>query len=538
MSRRALPGLVVVAASLIGLIVVGRGAVGPNERRCEGEIDPSSCTTSYFAATGDSWMPAVGVSGALTGSWFCPGLPASGDDGVGGEVVVSNRESTAIAGRYQILTQEGVVVDEPFSVEAWSQTRIDISGRVAAVAFASVVVEIEGGAGFVEQLARHPLGNSVAPCSNDTSPNWYVADGFTLEGSVETLVLTNPFDEAVVANLRFSTEARESEPGQFKGFTVLPRSVRTIPIAELGARDEPIISVAIEATSGRLVVGRAQEYQGGGRSGYSIVLAAPALDDQWWFADGERSAGVRETYSIYNPTDDDVEVTVFFGGLPLSASAVNDNRDALLVPSRRVVVFDPYADSTTTEAPPTSEAPPSSEAPPASEPAGEDGVILESVDPVVDFPEGRHSAVFATLSEPSIVVERILTRPFDDTIFTTSVLGALPVPVTGFVPNTWTLGIGPTAPTEQALVVYNIDQVDATVTVSAVGPAGPEAVPSLTDVALASGGILTIDLVDPAVLDRELIVTSTSRVFVERLLPRGEGLPGRTGSWLLPSPAG
>jgi hypothetical protein len=53
-------------------------------------------------------------------------------------------------------------------------------------------------------------------------------------------------------------------------------------------------------------------------------------------------------------------------------------------------------------------------------------------------------------------------------------------------------------------------------------------------VALPSGSIITIDLVDPDVIGRELIVTATSRVFVERLLPRGDDLPGRSGSWLLP----
>ncbi len=119
-----------------------------------------------------------------------------------------------------------------------------------------------------------------------------------------------------------------------------PRSVRTIRIAELGARDEPIIAVAVETTAGRLVVGRAQEYNGGGRFGYDISLAAPALRDQWWFADGERSEGVTETYSIYNPTDEEVEVTVFFGGLPLEASAVNEG-DTIVVPPLRAVIFDP-----------------------------------------------------------------------------------------------------------------------------------------------------------------------------------------------------
>ena len=96
------------------------------------------------------------------------------------------------------------------------------------------------------------------------------------------------------------------------------------------------------------------------------------------------------------------------------------------------------------------------------------------------------------------------------------------------------MGIGPDEPTEDALIVYNIDQVESAITVSVIGPDGPSAVPSLTDVVLPSGSIITIDLVDDAVIGRELIIESTSRVFVERSLPRGNDLPGRSGSWLLP----
>ena len=399
----------------------------------------------------------------------------------------------------------------------------------------SVVVEIEGGGGFVEQLAQHPLGDSVAPCSNDTSANWYIADGFTREDSVETLILSNPFDEAVVARLRFSSETREAQPSELGGFTVLPRSVRTITIAELGARDEPIISVAVEATSGRLVVGRVQEYRGA-RVGYDVSLAAPELRDQWWFADGERTEGVTETFSIYNPTDDEVEVTVFFGGLPLEASAVNEG-DPIIVPPLRAVIFDPTENRAEIV-----EGEPAGDAQAEPEGQGEDEATDESGDsddfvelqpPSTDLPEGRHATVFSTLAQPSIVVERILTRPAGGSIATSVVLGAPPRP-DGFVPNTWHMGIGPTVPTEQALVVYNIDQVEAAITVSVVGPDGPSAIPSLTDVALPSGSIITVDLVDEDVLGREIIVVSSSRVFVERSLPRGNDLPGRSGSWLLP----
>ncbi|MGB3733451.1 MAG: DUF5719 family protein [Ilumatobacter sp.] len=519
MSRRAIPAVLLVLIGLIGMVVVGRDAT---ERE-----------TPFFAATGGTWMPAVGASGSLTGSWFCPGVPTSGE-GVGGSVVVSNRDAAQVVGRYMVLTEEGVVADESFTVGSWTQTTIDVDALTSAP-FASVVVEIEGGGALVEQRAEHPLGDSVAACSNDTSDTWYVADGYTLGDSVETLILTNPFDEPVVASLRFSTEAREAQPGQFGGFTVPPRSVRTIRIAELGARDEPIIAVAVETTAGRLVVGRAQEYNGGGRFGYDISLAAPALRDQWWFADGERSEGVTETYSIYNPTDEEVEVTVFFGGLPLEASAVNEG-DPIVVPPLRAVIFDPTenrsGDVVDGGAGEGDDAPDDSEAAVDGEAEG-DGEFPELQQASTDLPEGRHATVFSTLAQPSIVVERVLTRPADGSISTSVVLGAPPRP-DGFVPNTWHMGIGPTEPTEDALIVYNIDQVEAAITVSVVGPDGPSAVPSLTDVPLPSGSIITVDLVDPALIGREIIVVSSSRVFIERSLPRGNDLPGRSGSWLLP----
>ena len=89
--------------------------------------------------------------------------------------------------------------------------------------------------------------------------------------------------------------------------------------------------------------------------------------------------------------------------------------------------------------------------------------------------------MFSTLAQPSIVVERVLTRPSEGSIATSVVMGAPPRP-DGFVANTWRMGVGPTEATEQALVVYNIDQVEATVTVSVIGPDGPSAVPSLSEV--------------------------------------------------------
>jgi hypothetical protein len=482
MTRRAIPALIVLLAGFAALVVVGK--------------DSSASPTAVFATPAGAWMPSASEIDALTGSWFCPGVPASGDDGVGGEVVISNRDGEQMLGRFTILTPDGVAAEQDFAVEPWAKTTVDVDAFVTA-SFASVVVEIDGGRGIVEQRAIHPAGDSVAACSNDTSSEWYFADGFTVDGSVETLILTNPYDDAAVIDLGFATESGDATPSQFQGFTILPNSVKTIRIADLGARDELVIAVRIEASSGRIVVGRSQHYIGGGRLGYDVSLAAPALRDQFWFADGEQGDGITETYAVYNPTDTDVEVDVVFLGLPLEANF--GDLPLVEVPAREVVVFDPSDDSL-----------------------------------VGPLPDGRHSIVFSTQAEPSIVVERVLTRPAGDSVATTVVMGAPPRP-DGFVASRWHVGIGPSVPTAGALVVYNVDNLEGTITIESVGPAGPSPVAGLTELSIGPGEVVTIDLEDPDVLGRELILTASNRVFVERLLSRGGDLPGRSGSWALPA---
>ena len=75
MNRRA-PALAVVAVALTGIVAVGASAPAPSA--------PS------FSTVGAEWMPAAPQPSGLTSTWFCPGVPASGEEGVGGEVVTAN----------------------------------------------------------------------------------------------------------------------------------------------------------------------------------------------------------------------------------------------------------------------------------------------------------------------------------------------------------------------------------------------------------------------------------------------------------------
>jgi hypothetical protein len=210
-------------------------------------------------------------------------------------------------------------------------------------------------------------------------------------------------------------------------------------------------------------------------------LGAPSLSDEYWFADGERTDGVFERYSIYNPTDREVMVRPVFLGVT-SETFTNDLELAV--------------------------------------PAGE--VVSLSVADVADLPAGPHGAFFGA-DAPSIVVERAIT---------TVVMGA-PTVFSGY--SRWSMAIGTTLAVDGVLAVLNLDGLDATVTVKAIGPGGEVPIAGLVDVVIPAGGVARLAIPDdPAALGVPLVVESSGRIVVERLLPRGAGLRGRSGSLAMP----
>ena len=470
--RRAALGAV-VAVGLVGLVAVSRDEVAVGE--------------ASFASLGAPTMPFVPTGSFITSSWFCGGVPA-GEDDVGGQVVVTNPSEAPKEGNITVMSSgDGVAaVSRPFSIEARSVQTIDLRELQPSGSFLSALVEIEGGGGFVEQIARHPAGDSVSACANAASATWYFADGFSLADSTEQLVITNPYPDAAIVDIGFVTKDGERNPSRLQGYPIPGRSVRVV---ELGARDEAMIAARVESTRGRVVVARAQHYLGGGRLGYSVALGAPSLADQYYFADGEKAEGVNEQYLVFNASDQEVAVDVRFLGTPPSDAFLNDSE--LIVPAGRVLSFD-----TST---------------------------------VEGLPDGRHGVVFSTFSTRSIVVERVVSRPAGQRVATTVVMGAPP----GLASTRWSAAVGTDIALDDALVVLNADSLDTTVQVSTLGPGGLVPVPGLEAIPLPAGAVVTVPLTDPSVLGTSIVVTSAQRLFVERLLGRGGDLSGRSGSFAL-----
>ena len=136
-------------------------------------------------------------------------------------------------------------------------------------------------------------------------------------------MLTNPYDEVGDRRHRVRHRGGIATTGAAAGRPIAPRSVEVIDLARSPPRTRP----RSRSTSGHVrrrwsSAGRRCR-QGDGRLGFGVTLAAPALRSQWWFVNGDKGAGVSERYSIYNPTEDDVEVQPTYLGIPPTARLVD-----------------------------------------------------------------------------------------------------------------------------------------------------------------------------------------------------------------------
>jgi hypothetical protein len=475
MNTRALPLVVVILLGLAGIVVVG--------------TDRPVTLAAEFAPVSAPATPSAPSVASTTESWFCPGVPASGD-GSSGQVVIANPGAAPLSGRYTLFNPDGAPVTQPFDVEPFDRTVIEVTDLLAA-SFVSALVEIDAGTGLVEQRAVHPAGSAVSPCANSASDSWYFPDGWTVGDSVQHLVLTNPFPGRAIVDIGFVTQIGARAPTTFQGYVIPANGMRVIDLDDAGVQDEALLAIKVEVTSGRVVAGRSQHLVAGGRLGYTMSLGAPSLDDQWWFADGETAEGVTESYVVYNPTDADVEADLVFLGLELGEDQVPPEPITLQVPRNSVVTLN--AD-------------------------------------VADLPRGRHGAVVSTLTSDSIVVERVITRPAGDAVATTVQLGSQ----SAYVATRWHVPIGFDLALEQALIVMNVSFSEGTISINALGPGGEQPLPGLEDIVLPPNGIVAIDLGDPAVVGEHLVVQTDVPVVVERRPERSPDLRGRSSALGIP----
>ena len=480
---RRIPMLVLSIIVVVALVVTARGTVEP--------------TQAVFSNVAAPWMPAAPLPGGLTSTWFCPGVPAAGEDETAGVVRVFNTGDAEMGGRLTVLTVAGDPVTQPVAVAAYDVQEFDLDALVDSP-YAAAFVEIDGGGGLVEQLATNPEGESIATCANGPSNQWYLAAGDTVGDSSDLIVLSNPNDDDAIVDFTFATSAGVRQPQSLQNYPVPARSVRIVNVNKVRV-EEPNVGVSVVATRGTVVMGRAQTFAQDARRGYVMSLAAPALRDQWWFAHAVKSDDIDVTYMIYNPGEDDIEVTPVVLGFPQDQSF--QPPEPFVVPDGEVYPFK-LAD-------------------------------------IAQIPDGLVTMVFSSAQmDQEVVVERVTTQTVAGRPTTGVTLGATPRIADGYVADTWYVGITPGGPIDDGLTIYNSTAAQAVITVQTITPGtGLTTVDALADVEIPAYYAQSVDLTDEAVVGRPLIIRSTVPIYVERVLPREPEARGRVSVWAVPANA-
>lgn len=449
---------------------------------------------AVFSVAPEVWIPQVPQPEALESTWFCPGVPVSGETDSGGAVIVTNTSAEPTQAIVTVMSDSAPSKSTVVDVAAYDRVQVDIDAEIDG-RYGAATVEILGGGGLVEQRAFYSagetLGQSSTPCATTLSAEWYLPEGYTVDEATDLIILSNPSDDQIVVDVLFHTSNGVQRPAAFTGLPVSARSLRIVDVGIEGggARGDASVGVSVHAAQGALMVGRVMAADDTRRGGSSISMGAPLVSDRWWFVDGEKGTQVAERFSVMNPTELTVTVTATFFPAGNTTAPV---ATSLSIDPNDVAVLD----------------------------AGE----------FADLPEGTHSVLFSTLDGRSIVVDRALTRVGADGGKVTSIAFGVPERRDGHVPQTWFLAAGPSVPMDTGLVLLNLDNLAGEVTVYSLGSNGPVVVPGLQQIPLEAASTLAIPLTDQAVLGRPLVIESTSRVLVERRLPSGDGV---SQSWAL-----
>ncbi len=430
----------------------------------------------------------------ISTSWFCPGV-AAGDGVSKGRVVIANPTDVDITAAVTLLS-DGNPEQQTVTVAARSRQSVDLlRGRTKGVVVP--VVEVIGSQGVVEQQLDFAAGDTTSLCATSTSSSWFFADGFTLEGSRERLILANPFPESAVVNITFSTIDGQRRPTALQGFIMPARSVKSFDMSKEGANEEQLLAIEVRATTGKIIASRAQHYLGGGRLGYSTTLGLPLARSKWWFAGGQTATNAIEKLVLYNPGERDIVVDAVFLHQELNANADSSG---------------PIPPLGTTS---------------IAVPAG--GVVSVNTESAASLPKGAHGIVLSTSSQAEFVAEHAFSRKTKSSTFTALTQGT-PDELTSRV---WWIPTGVTPDSRDALSILNTTSEPAVLSVVGIGPGGEFPLAGLTDIVLPPAGVRNISF-PKDVTDGQLIVRSTEPLVVRRQLNRGHGLVGFSSVLALP----
>lgn len=439
--RRAEIGFLgaVVAVLLLGLVL---DTTLPS--RAE---DPDSAEPGRFESSG----------------WYCPVPP--GED-VEATIVSGNLGDSALGLRRSAIGGSNQsAVDEASLGGRYSSNK---SMRDFGMSEATGLVEAFGANNSTSLIvmARN-RGVASSRCSAQPSDRWLFAGGSTSRNDNHYLLISNPFQEEAVVQVRLMARDKEVIPARLKDLVIRAFSQSTVYLSDY-VQEEPNFGIEVTASRGRIVASRYSSVNTGDAKGISVDIGTPVPSSSWLFAGGRVPNNGEESLLVVNP----------------------GTREALIG-----VVFMTGEERT---------APPELAEVPV--PAGRQVVI----DVSNHLPRGTiFGAELTSTNGVPVVAERRTMGVVDRNRSYESVAG-VPAPAAR-----WVVPAGSPSGGSSLLAMANTGQEDITVSVVLLSDAGESAPPDLSSLSIGAGRKVEVDL-DPY-LDGKLataIVTADRPVLV------------------------
>ena len=259
-------------------------------------------------------MPVASTPSAASTTWFCGGGNATAGDPLEATLLITNRATRLTQVIITPYGTSGSAAPKNVDVEAATTVTVPLSSfRVTGNAAATV--ESRGGGVTVSEQIGSGTTVSVAACATSSSDSWYFALGSTELGAKERLVLFNPFDSLVTADVAFITDDGLRQPQAVHGLAVPAKSVVVVDPAKVENRRADL-SAIVTTRSGQLMVWRSQSFDGTGPKlpagfaprGVSVTLGSPEVLTAFALPTALIGQGVSSRVGIANPGAKDATV--------------------------------------------------------------------------------------------------------------------------------------------------------------------------------------------------------------------------------------
>lgn len=316
---RRLPVVIVVAVVLAVGIVAGR-----HGRASEGSnAAPTVATVSRAAG------PQVAPADALSSSWFCAGATDTPKSPAPGTLLITNVGRRSVTADIDLVASHGRSKTEKVTVAP--DHRAGVAETVPhGTPWVGATVDINGGAATVEQRLEGPLGTVSQPCVTAGSTSWYFPTGATLVNERDVITLLNPYPDAAIASLTFTTNEGVEQPSAFQTLVVPAHGLIAVDLRS-HLRRRTHIATSVTAQTGRVVAWQTTvtgpppkrtPYLGTKAArrpnadpaspvfGVTESPGASSTSTSWYWPQGSTAAGLGEQYTIYNPGTHTAQVSL------------------------------------------------------------------------------------------------------------------------------------------------------------------------------------------------------------------------------------